>query len=151
MTIERENINRKQFYVDIKMLPCSIFSFYWYCIFFWLVFLKNYNFFVGKGARNSCCFLEEKYKIPKGWGISDSDQTPVLICSFCVCADNFHGLSKLCFSGIASEYFTTLQRKSHLFIPFLGIARPQPQFPHSCVCERLLQSQDRSTYFPSAK
>ncbi len=31
--------------------------------------------------------------------------------------------------------FSTLQRKSHLCIPFLGIARPQPQFPHSCVCE----------------
>jgi hypothetical protein len=31
---------------------------------------------------------------------------------------------------------TTLQRKSHLCIPFLGIARLQSQFPHSCVCER---------------
>ena len=30
----------------------------------------------------------------------------------------------------------TLQRKSHLCIPFLGIALPQSQFPHSCVCER---------------
>jgi hypothetical protein len=29
-----------------------------------------------------------------------------------------------------------------------GIARPQPQFPHSCVCERFIYSQDRSTYFP---
>ncbi len=41
----------------------------------------------------------------------------------------------------------TLQRKSHLCIPSLGIARPQPQFPHSCVCERFIYSQDRSTYF----
>jgi hypothetical protein len=31
---------------------------------------------------------------------------------------------------------SALQRKSHLFIPFLGIARLQFQFPHSCVCER---------------
>ncbi len=31
---------------------------------------------------------------------------------------------------------TTRQRKSYLCIPFLGIARPQFQFPHSCVCER---------------
>ncbi len=30
----------------------------------------------------------------------------------------------------------TLQGKSHLCIPFLGIAGPQSQFPHSCVCER---------------
>ncbi len=40
-----------------------------------------------------------------------------------------------------------LQRKFHLCIPFLGIARPQSQFPHSCVCERVICSQDRSTYF----
>jgi hypothetical protein len=32
----------------------------------------------------------------------------------------------------------TLQRKSPLYIPFLGIARPQPQFQHSCVCERFI-------------
>ncbi len=31
--------------------------------------------------------------------------------------------------------------------PTYGIARPQPQFPHSCVCERFIYSQDRSTYF----
>jgi hypothetical protein len=30
-----------------------------------------------------------------------------------------------------------LQRKSQLCIPFLRIARPQSQFPHSCVCERI--------------
>jgi hypothetical protein len=41
----------------------------------------------------------------------------------------------------------TLQRKSHLCINFLGVARIQSQFPHSCVCERFLYSQDRSTYF----
>ncbi len=48
------------------------------------------------------------------------------------------------------EYHITdgaLQWKSHLYIPFLGIAQPQPQFPHSCVCERFIYSQDRSTYF----
>jgi hypothetical protein len=28
-----------------------------------------------------------------------------------------------------------LQRKFHLYIPFLGIARPQSRFPHLCVCE----------------
>ncbi len=42
-----------------------------------------------------------------------------------------------------------LQRKFHLCIPFLGIAGPQSQFPHSCVCvcERFICSQDQSTYF----
>ncbi len=33
---------------------------------------------------------------------------------------------------------STLQRKSHLCILFLGIARPQSKFPHSCVCERFI-------------
>jgi hypothetical protein len=32
-------------------------------------------------------------------------------------------------------------------IPFLGIAWPQPQFPHSCVFEKFIYSQDQSTYF----
>ncbi len=41
----------------------------------------------------------------------------------------------------------TLQRQFHLHIPFLGIAQPQPQFPHSCVFERFIYSQDKSTYF----
>jgi hypothetical protein len=47
--------------------------------------------------------------------------------------------------------FYSLQGKSHLCIPFLGIARPQPQFPHSCVCERFIYSQDPSKYFPAAE
>ncbi len=41
----------------------------------------------------------------------------------------------------------TLQRKSPLCIPFLGIALPQPQFQHLYVCERFIQSQDWYTYF----
>jgi hypothetical protein len=40
-----------------------------------------------------------------------------------------------------------LQRKFRLYILFLGIARPQPQFPHSCVFGRFIYSQDQSTYF----
>ncbi len=47
--------------------------------------------------------------------------------------------------------YDTLQRKSHLGIPKKGIARPQSQFPHSCVCERFIYSQDQSTYFPAAE
>jgi hypothetical protein len=46
---------------------------------------------------------------------------------------------------------TALQQKSYLCIPFLGILRPQSQFPHSCVCERFMYSQDRSTYLAVAK
>jgi hypothetical protein len=40
-----------------------------------------------------------------------------------------------------------LQGKSHVCIPFLEMARPWSKFPHSCVCERFIYSQDRSTYF----
>jgi hypothetical protein len=32
-----------------------------------------------------------------------------------------------------------------------GTARSQSQFPHSCACEGLIYSQDRSTYFPAAE
>ncbi len=44
-----------------------------------------------------------------------------------------------------STVWDTLQRKSDLCIPFLGIAWPQSQFPHSCACERFIYSQDRFT------
>jgi hypothetical protein len=44
-----------------------------------------------------------------------------------------------------------LQGKSYLCIPFLGIARLQSQFPESCVCERFICSQDRSTYLPASE
>jgi hypothetical protein len=53
-------------------------------------------------------------------------------------------------SGEALIY-TALQRQFRLNIPFLGIARPQPQFPHSCVSGRFIYSQDRSTYFLQQK
>jgi hypothetical protein len=45
----------------------------------------------------------------------------------------------------------TLQRKSHFCIPRKGIAGPQSQFQHLCVCERFIYSQDRSTYLPAAE
>jgi hypothetical protein len=51
------------------------------------------------------------------------------------------------FSGKREEVGGALQRKSHLCIAFLGIARPQSQCPHSCVCERFIYYQDLSTYF----
>ncbi len=36
---------------------------------------------------------------------------------------------------------STLQRKSHLCLPFLEIVLLQSQFPHSCVCEQLYISR----------
>jgi hypothetical protein len=39
-----------------------------------------------------------------------------------------------------------LYRKLETNIPRKGIAQPQPQFPHSCVCECFIYFQDRSAY-----
>jgi hypothetical protein len=45
-----------------------------------------------------------------------------------------------------------LNCKKILCLPFLGIARPQSQFPHSCISEGFIYSQDWSTYFfPAAE
>ncbi len=49
-------------------------------------------------------------------------------------------------ASLTAVSWPALQRKVHLHIPCLGIARPQSQFPHSCVCEQFIYSQDRSTY-----
>jgi hypothetical protein len=40
----------------------------------------------------------------------------------------------------------TQYRKFETNIPSKGIVRGQSQFPHSCVCERFIYSQDRSVY-----
>ncbi len=45
----------------------------------------------------------------------------------------------------------TLQRNLNLCFPRKGIARPQSQFPHSCVCERSRYSHVRPTYFPACR
>jgi hypothetical protein len=48
----------------------------------------------------------------------------------------------------------TLRRQSHLCIPFLGIARPQSQIPHSFFCERFMYIVPGSVHnhiFPAAK
>jgi hypothetical protein len=46
----------------------------------------------------------------------------------------------------------TLQLQFRLYIPFLGIARPQPQFPHSCVSERVIHIFPGSVHiFPPAE
>ncbi len=43
-------------------------------------------------------------------------------------------------------------KQFRLYIPFLGIARPQPQFLHSCVCERFINVFPGSVHiFPLAE
>ncbi len=55
----------------------------------------------------------------------------------CLSADRVDRSQQAC-----SPCQATLQRNSHLCIPFLGIAQPQYQFPHSCVCQRCIYSQN---------
>jgi hypothetical protein len=45
----------------------------------------------------------------------------------------------------------TQYRKFETNIPRKGIARPQFQFPHSCVCERFIHSHNRSDYSAAGK
>ncbi len=56
------------------------------------------------------------------------------------------GINRFYFSCHKRILQYTLQQKFHLCTPFLGIVQPQSQFPHLCVCERLIYSQDWSTY-----
>ncbi len=52
-------------------------------------------------------------------------------------------------SPLEVQYF--LYRDLDLCIPRKGIAQPQFQFPHSCVCERSVYSHVWPTYFPAAE
>ncbi len=61
------------------------------------------------------------------------------------------GYSRLLSSLINMVLTVHCMEKSQLCIPFLGIARPHSRFPHSCVCERFIYSQDWSTYLAIAK
>ncbi len=55
------------------------------------------------------------------------------------------------FSLLISCFLCALQRNFDLCIPRKGTARPQSQFPHSCVCERFIYSHDRYTNFSAAE
>jgi hypothetical protein len=56
---------------------------------------------------------------------------------------------------VVVQYFplwvVALQRRSDLCTSRKGTARSQFQFPHSCICERFVYSDDRSTYFPASR
>ncbi len=60
---------------------------------------------------------------------------------------NIQFLLKGAFSPDCNVNHTSTAMKLPFAIPFLAIARLQSQSPHSCVCERFIYSQDRSTYF----
>ncbi len=52
---------------------------------------------------------------------------------------------------ICGVFYHALQRNLNLCIPRKGIARPQSQFSHLCVCERSIYSHVWPTYFPAAE
>ncbi len=56
---------------------------------------------------------------------------------------NFMTLAKVWGGG----HYKTQYRKFETNIPSKGIARPQSQFPHSCVCERFIYLDDWSTEY----
>jgi hypothetical protein len=45
----------------------------------------------------------------------------------------------------------TQYQKFETNIPRKGIAQPQSQLPHSCVCERFIYSHDQSAYSATGK
>jgi hypothetical protein len=61
------------------------------------------------------------------------------------------GKSDPCKCSNAANIKHTLYQKSDLYIPRNETAGPRFQFLHSCICERFIYSQDRSTYFAAAK
>ncbi len=113
--------------------------------------LSIYLFILGSAIKCIGSFMTSKrlgciiicgihWKIPMLFLLSSYlDPTP------CPTSDNA-ALPLHCSSSYFSEC-STLQRQSRLNIPFLGIARPQPQFPYSCVFQRFIYSQDQSMYF----
>jgi hypothetical protein len=60
-----------------------------------------------------------------------------------ICAARYHQALKIgpVYTARKNQY-----RKFETNIPREGIARPQSQFPHSCICERFIYCHDRSAY-----
>ncbi len=58
----------------------------------------------------------------------------------------FNGIPAEQFSSILLYTAKTKWRKFETNIPRKGISGPQSQFPHSCVCERIIYSHDGSAF-----
>ncbi len=86
------------------------------------------------------------------WKVLSSTASHILLVNFwkdtrCSARkERIFGLLRIALPSLSSLSQIALQREPHLCIPSLGIARPQSQFSHSCVCERFMYSHDRSAY-----
>jgi len=74
-----------------------------------------------------------------------------LFLPFMISCQSMHSSGLRFLSMILPCFTLTLYRKSNLCLPGKGIALPQSQFLHTCVCERFIYSQERSTYLAAAK
>ncbi len=96
----------------------------------------QYNALFSKTARN----LKFEY-LQRPWGIHQTPRSNtswsrnLQLTTIHTCSEQRAFVNQTFFKPCA------LQRKFHLCIPFLGIARPQFQFPHLCVCERFTYSR----------
>ncbi len=64
---------------------------------------------------------------------------------------HLHLTQVLCKTTLYASTAKTQYRKFKTNIPRKGIAQPQSQFPHSCVCERFIYFHDWSTYSAAGK
>jgi hypothetical protein len=79
-------------------------------------------------------------------GSNDSSmEKPKITHNISVKAHCLSFMFQLCVT-MASHLHTaqTQYRKFETNIPRKGIAQPQSQYPHSCICERLIYSLDQS-------
>ncbi len=83
-----------------------------------------------------------------------SKNSSIAYCRLCVLTASKNYLPHDKYQRYINSYKGTISlhcNENPIYVFLLGIARPQSQFPYSCVCERFIYSQDRSTYFPAAE
>jgi hypothetical protein len=99
-------------------------------------------------GRNNGRIIQKNKSSEKGRKWSKLCHTAFFILSFTACIPPSVLINCGIFIFCQNICFTakTQHRKFETKIPRKGIARPQSQCPHSCVCKRLIYSQDRSAY-----
>jgi hypothetical protein len=70
---------------------------------------------------------------------------------FCPLASLFEIVHVKCFTASLTDGTFPRMSLTQTNVPRKGIAQPQSQFPHSCVCERFIYYQDRSAYSAAGK
>ncbi len=95
----------------------------------------QHNVFLPKSAPSQSCLNVLSVSIfftKNSQNYSQSQLSSKLIAVSCYC--------------LVVAVSSTLLRRSDLCIPRNETARPHSQFPHSCICDRFIYSQDRSTF-----